>query len=140
MPAAARWSGARPDQDPALDRPGQPGVQRAGVLVDQFRPVQVDRALAQGRQGRGELWGQAHRQVHPVLGAALGQRQGQRNLVRGEVGLQLGNGIAVTLAGVRDRVASPSIRGPVAVLSAYIPAPATRRRRASSATAASSCA
>jgi hypothetical protein len=113
----------RPDQDPALDRPGQPGVQRAGVLVDQFRPVQVDRALTQGRQGRGEPAGQAHRQVHPVLGTALGQRQGQRNLVRGEVGLQLGHGIAVPPAGVRDRVAVPSIRGPVAVLSVGIHRP-----------------
>ena len=113
----------RPDQHPALDRPGQPGVQRAGVLVDQFRPVRVDRALGQGRQGRGEPAGQAHRQVHPVLRTALRQRQGQRNLVRGEPGLQLGNGVVAAPAGVRDRVAVPSIRGPVAVLSAGIHRP-----------------
>jgi hypothetical protein len=113
----------RPGQDAALDRPGEPGVQRAGVLADQLRPVQVDRALAQGRQGGGKPVGQAHRQVHPVLGTALGQRQGQRNLVRGEPGLQLGHGVGFGFADVRDRAAVPSIRGPVAVLSAGLHRP-----------------
>jgi hypothetical protein len=125
----------RPGQHPALDRVGKLRVQRAGVLVDQPCPVEVDRALTQGRQGRGEPAGQAHRQAHPVLGAALGQRQGQRNLARGEPGLQLGNGVVATPAGVRDRAAVPSIRGPVAVLSTGVH---RARDTAAPATAASS--
>jgi hypothetical protein len=52
------------------------------------------------------VWSCSHRQAHPVLGTALGQRQGQRNLVRGEPGLQFGNGVVVTPAGIRDGTGS----------------------------------
>ena len=98
-----------PDQNLPLDRPGQVVVERGRPRVDELGPPEVDRPLAQRGPRPGQPAGQADRQAHPPLSGKLRQGQGQCDLVRGELRLQLPDGVTVQFGIIHDTPAAPEL-------------------------------